>query len=76
MQFIATITMEAVLQTSEIYHSSRNLNEKATYNKCISRTVMSVWRKVGTFFWIFRKWDVGAWNGLIWLRIGTGGGHL
>ena len=26
--------------------------------------------------WIFRKWDVGVWNGLIWLRIGTGGGHL
>jgi hypothetical protein len=26
--------------------------------------------------WIFRKWDVGVWNGSIWLRIGTGGGHL
>jgi hypothetical protein len=25
--------------------------------------------------WIFRKWDVGVWTGLIWLRIGTGGGH-
>jgi hypothetical protein len=25
--------------------------------------------------WIFRKWDVGAWIGLIWLRIGTGGGN-
>jgi len=24
--------------------------------------------------WIFRKWDVGLWTGLIWLRIGTGGG--
>jgi len=23
--------------------------------------------------WIFRKWDVGAWPGLIWLMIGTGG---
>ena len=22
--------------------------------------------------WIFRKWDVGAWTGLIWLRIGAG----
>jgi len=21
--------------------------------------------------WIFRKWDVGAWTGSIWLRIGT-----
>jgi len=26
--------------------------------------------------WIFWKWDVGAWIGLIWVRIGTGGGHL
>ena len=26
--------------------------------------------------WIFSKWDVVAWIGLIWLRIGTGGGHL
>ena len=26
--------------------------------------------------WNFRKWNIGAWTGLIWLRIGTGGGHL
>ena len=26
--------------------------------------------------WIFRKWDVAAWTGSSWLRIGTGGGHL
>jgi hypothetical protein len=26
--------------------------------------------------WICRKWDVGVWTGSIWLRIGTGGGHL
>ena len=26
--------------------------------------------------WIFRKWDVGAWTGSSWLRIGIGGGHL
>jgi hypothetical protein len=25
---------------------------------------------------IFRKWDVGVWTGLRWLRIETGGGHL
>jgi hypothetical protein len=24
----------------------------------------------------FRKWDVGVWTGLGWLRIETGGGHL
>ena len=22
--------------------------------------------------WILRKWDVGAWIGPIWLRVGTG----
>jgi hypothetical protein len=26
--------------------------------------------------WIFRKWDVGAWTGSSWHRIGTGGGLL
>jgi hypothetical protein len=26
--------------------------------------------------WIFRNCDEGAWTGLSWLRIGTGGGHL
>jgi len=26
--------------------------------------------------WIFRKWDGVAWVGLMWLRIGTGGGQL
>jgi len=25
---------------------------------------------------IFRKWDVGALTGLIWLKIGTGGRHF
>jgi hypothetical protein len=26
--------------------------------------------------WMFSKWKVGVWTGLIWLRIVTGGGHL
>jgi hypothetical protein len=26
--------------------------------------------------WIFRNWDVGAWIGLVWHRVGTGGGQL
>jgi hypothetical protein len=26
--------------------------------------------------WIFKKWDGGAWTGLIWLRIGICGGLL
>jgi hypothetical protein len=25
---------------------------------------------------IFRKWDVGVWTGLSWLRIESGGGNL
>jgi hypothetical protein len=25
---------------------------------------------------IFRKWDMWAWTGSSWLKIGTGGGHL
>jgi len=28
------------------------------------------------FRWIFRKWDVRAWTGSSWLRIGTGGRYL
>jgi len=26
--------------------------------------------------WMIKKWDTEAWTGLIWLRIGTGGGLL
>jgi hypothetical protein len=26
--------------------------------------------------WIFKKWDVGVWDGSFWLKIGTGGGQL
>jgi len=26
--------------------------------------------------WTFRKLDEGVWTGLIWLKIGTGDGHL
>jgi len=26
--------------------------------------------------WIFRKWNVEAWTGLSWLRIGTGSGYV
>ena len=24
--------------------------------------------------WVFRKWGEGAWSGLIWRRLGNGGG--
>jgi len=38
------------------------------------------WRALGRLIlilrWVFRKWDEGVWTGLIWLCIGTGGGHL
>jgi len=26
--------------------------------------------------WVFKMWDGEAWIGLIWIRIGTGGGYL
>jgi hypothetical protein len=26
--------------------------------------------------WFFKKWDWVEWTGLLWLRIGTGGGLL
>jgi hypothetical protein len=26
--------------------------------------------------WVFRKWDVVAWIGSVWLGIGTAGGNL
>jgi hypothetical protein len=26
--------------------------------------------------WSLRQWDVGAWTGSSWLRIGTGGGDV
>jgi hypothetical protein len=26
--------------------------------------------------WVFRRWDVGVWTGLSWLRIETGDGYL
>jgi len=26
--------------------------------------------------WIFRKWNMGAWIGSSWFRIGTDGGQL
>jgi hypothetical protein len=30
------------------------------------------WRMI--LKWIFKKWDVEAWNGLLWLRMGTNDG--
>jgi len=26
--------------------------------------------------WIFNNWDEQTWTGLVWLRIGTRGGHF
>ena len=47
------------------------------------KQVKSTCSKVFFFFlsylilkWVSKKWHLGAWTGLIWLRIGTGGGPL
>jgi len=47
----------------ETWEKRKHLEERGVDGKIILR-------------WIFRKWDVGAWNGSIWLRKGTGGGLL
>jgi hypothetical protein len=26
--------------------------------------------------WVLKKWDVGVWSGLSWLRVETGSAHL
>jgi hypothetical protein len=26
--------------------------------------------------WSFKKWDRESWTGMLWLRVGTVGGHL
>jgi hypothetical protein len=53
------------------------------YGYSLNVVVYSVyrWRDPGVdgriiLGWTFRRWDVGVWTGLGWLRIGTGGGRL
>jgi hypothetical protein len=59
--------MEAVLSTSEINHSSRNLNEKTNYiQKLISCTAITDLRKIGIFGGGFSLWDVG---GMDWIKL-------
>ena len=57
--------------------------EKSVYRILVGKTLMERehlesqrvdWRII--LRWIFGKWDVGAWTGSIWLRIGIGGWHL
>jgi predicted Na+-dependent transporter len=37
----------------------------------ILKQVMFSYHLILIFRWFSKKWDVGAWTGLIWLRIGT-----
>jgi hypothetical protein len=47
----------------------RNLRERDQWgDPCVDGRII--------FRWICRKWDVGVWTGLSWLRIVTGGRHL
>jgi len=41
-------------------------------NEFVWCVLVSIWYVISHF----SKWDVGAWNRSIWLRIGTGGGQL
>jgi len=59
----------ARMGSGEVYTGfwSENLkNRDHLENPCVDEKIL--------LKWIFRKWDVGAWTGLIWLRIGIGGG--
>jgi len=40
------------------------------------RSMMRAKDRWGILGWISRKWDVGMWTQLGWIRIGTGGGRL
>jgi hypothetical protein len=46
-----------------------NLREKYHWgDPCVGRRII--------LRWIFRKWDVGIWTAMSWIRIGTGGGQF
>jgi hypothetical protein len=52
---------------------SQGLRDETVENNPNKEQVSKLWIILK---WIFRRWDVGVWTGLIRFWIGTGGGHL
>jgi hypothetical protein len=52
-------------------------NRRSVYTVLVGNPEEKRPRKEGRIIlrWIFSKWD-GKWTGLMWFRVGTGGGHL
>ena len=62
-------------------HVARMGTERKVYRVLVGKTEgRDHWEELGgdgwILGWISRRWDVGIWTGLGWLRIETGGGHL
>jgi hypothetical protein len=63
------------------YYSAYGERERRVQGLCGDLREKEHWGNPGVdgrikFRRIFRKWDMGVWTGLSWLRIGTCGGHL
>jgi hypothetical protein len=62
-------------------HVARMGQERGVYRVLVGMRETDHWGDPGVDGriirgWIFRKWDVGVWTRLGWLRIETGGGKL
>jgi hypothetical protein len=76
-------TVPAVTKRYAPYTSQRNKNKVIAINrsKCRDQNPSLYANSIGVdgriiLRWIFRKWNVRAWTGSIWLRKGTGGGNM
>jgi hypothetical protein len=60
---------------TDSYNSAKFANTiKLPEKLCFNETIILSFESPQSRF--FSKWDGGAWIGLIWLRVGTGGEHL
>ena len=63
-------------------HVARMCEEREVYRVLVgNRRERNRWGDLGVDGWIIlgkisRRWNVGIWTGLGWVRIGTGGGRL
>ena len=67
--FVTVIRQLSFHVLAKVYHRMKWNGQK--WQTRVVQLNFSVWN--GRFF---KTWDVKAWIGLMWLRIGTGGGHL